>query len=236
MSLARAGFLVWSLTWDDLEGAFGGVPRAPNFLADHGTTQTAVQAALDKRWDAQWDTRELRSRLGAPSFDLLLHYLANPDTAKWRRAVFVELLGVFDQEQMTTPTLRARFDAAASDALPSQALEAVDDLAQPGQGREAMDDLAQPVVVGGFGPWVSGAGDGPSTAAARNTATPAAPRSAASLFAALPLAAVQDPDPAGVVVAVHFDDADAEANAGTETNAGCHRREQRPERKDEAIP
>ena len=231
MSLVRAGFPVWSLTWDDLEGAFGGVSRAPNFLADHGTTQTAVQAALDKRWDAQWDTRELRSRLGAPSFDLLLHYLANPDPAKWRRAVFVELLGVFDQEQMATPTLRARFDAAASDALPGQvleavtdlaqpshALEAVDDFAQPGQAREAVDDFAQPVVVGGFGPWVSGTGDGPSTAAARNAATPAAPRSAASLFAALPLAAVQDPDPAGVVAAVHFDDASADANAGTETN------------------
>ena len=170
MSLIRAGFLVWSLTWDDLEGAFGGVPGAPNLLADHGTAQTAVQAALDQRWD----TRELRLRLSAPSFDLLLHYLANPSPAKWRQAVFVEALGVFDQKQMTSPALRARFDDAASDALPGQVLDAV-------------ADLAQPVVVGGFGPWVSG-------------------RSAASLFAALPLVAVEAPDPASVVVAVHFDD------------------------------
>lgn len=177
MSLTRAGLLVWSLTWDDLEGAFGGVPRAPNFLADHGAAQTAVQTALDQCWD----TRELRQRLSAPSFDLLLHYLANPDPAKWRRAVFVEVLGVFDQQQMTSPALRARFDDAASDALPGQVLEAV-------------ADLARPVVVGGFGPWASG-------------------RSAASLFAALPLVAVQAPDPASVVVAVHFDDENTDVAA-----------------------
>ena len=199
----RAGFLVWSLTWDDLEGAFGGVPRAPNLLRDHGKAQRAVQDALDEQWDARWDTRELRSRLGAPSFDLLLHYLANPDPAKWRRAVFVELLGVFDQRQMNSPALRARFDATASAALPGQALEAV-------------ADLAEPVVVGGFGPWIAGAADGPNTAAIRRGATPASP---ISLFAALPLVAVQDPDPAGVVAVVHFDDGSAEtaAEAGAES-------------------
>ena len=200
MSLVRAGFLVWSLTWDDLEGAFGGVPRAPNLLGlgDHGKAQRAVQDALDEQWDARWDTRELRSRLGAPSLDLLLHYLANPDPAKWRRAVFVQLLGVFDQRQMNSPALRARFDATASAALPGQALEAV-------------ADLAEPVVVGGFGPWIAGATDGPNTAAIRRGATPASP---ISLFAALPLVAVQDPDPAGVVAVVHFDDGSAETAAG----------------------
>ena len=213
MSLARAGLLVWSLTWDDLEGAFGGVPSAPNFLADHGTAQPAVQTALDQRWDAQWDTREMRSRLNAPSFDLLLHYLANPDSAKWCRAAFVEVLGVFDQEQMTSPALRARFDDAASDALPGQALEAV-------------ADLAKPVVVGGFGPWVAGATDR-ERAAARDAATPGALRPAASLFAALPLVAVQEPDPTGVVAVVHFDDEntdDAATGAGASVNADASAR------------
>ena len=210
MCLARAGFLVWSLTWDDLEGAFGGVPSAPNFLGDHGTTQTAVQYALDDRWDAQWNTRQLRSRLGAPSFDLLLHYLANPDPAKWRRAVFVELLGVFDQDQMATPALRARFDEAAGDALPGQALETV-------------ADLPQPVVVGGFGLWVAGTANGPSratpgsAATPGHTATPGALRPAASLFAALPHAAVREPDPAGVIAVAHFDD--EHTDAGAEANA-----------------
>ncbi len=201
MSLARAGVLAWSLTWDDLEGAFGGVPSAPNFMGTMAPTQTAVQDALDDRWDAQWDTRKLRSRLTAPSFDLLLHYLANPVPAKWRRAVFVEMLGVFDQEQMTSPALRARFDDAASDALPGQVLEAV-------------ADLAQPVVVGGFGPWVSGATDD-ARAAARKATTPVPHRSAASLFAALPLAAIPATDPASVIAVAHFDDARADATAGS---------------------
>ena len=199
MSLARAGFVVWSLTWDDLEGAFGGTPSAPNLLQHQSGDQTAIQAALDK----QWGTREPRSRLGAPSFDLLLRYLANPDPATWRRAVFVELLGVFDQRQMTSPALRARFDAAASAALAGQALEAV-------------ADLAQPVVVGGFGPWVSGAVNG------ERTAEPVTSWPAAALFAALSLSAVQDPDPAGAVAVVHLDDGGDAAAAGAGAAAGGH--------------
>ena len=197
MSLARAGFLVWSLAWDDLEAAFGDAPGAPNLLRDQGGGQTAIQAALDERWG----TQELRSRLGASSFDLLLHYLADPDPATWRRAVFAELLGVFDQEQMTSPALRARFDEAAGAALPGQALEAV-------------ADLAQPVVVGGFGLWISAAAEGAATAES------VAP-SAASLFAALALGAVQEPDPSGAVVVVHLDDGVGDAAAGADAAVGA---------------
>ena len=36
MALARAGFLVWSLTWHDLEAAFGGVSEVPDLLGEEG--------------------------------------------------------------------------------------------------------------------------------------------------------------------------------------------------------
>jgi len=36
MALARAGFLVWSLTWHDLEAAFGGEPDVPDLLGEEG--------------------------------------------------------------------------------------------------------------------------------------------------------------------------------------------------------
>ena len=178
MSLVRAGVLVWSLTWDDLEGAFGGAPGTPDLLGEEAAARgpTAVQEALD----AQWGTQEQRLRLGAPSFDLLLHYLAAPDPRPWRRAVFSKLLGIFDQTRMNTPELRARFDRATRNSLPGQVLEAV-------------AELPRPVVVGGFGSWVS---------AAANPAT--------ALFAAVPLSAIQDPNPAGIFAAVHLDDAEAD--------------------------
>ncbi len=184
MSLVRAGFLVWSLTWDDLEGAFGGTPDAPDLLGD---TATPVQKALD----AKWGTQELRSRLRAPSFDLLLHYLADPAPVRWRRAVFGELLGLFDPDQMRDSAFRVRFVHAARDALPSQVLEYV-------------SNLPSTHVPGGFGPWDSGAAGAEPTVASQVVA----------LFAVLRLGALEDLDPAGLLTAVYLDDAEASADPG----------------------
>ena len=186
MSLVRAGFLVWSLTWDDLEGAFGGTPDAPDLLGK-ASGPTSVQRVLD----AKWGTQELRSRLRAPSFDLLLHYLAEPDPVRWRRAVFGELLGVFDPDQMMDSAFRARFVHAARDALPGQVLDYV-------------SNLPSTHVPGGFGPWDSNVSSAEPTGASR----------AATLFAVLRLGALEAPDPAGLLAAVYLDDAEASADPG----------------------
>ena len=182
MSLVRAGFLVWSLTWDDLEGAFGGTPDAPDLL---GNTATSVQKVLD----AKWGTQGLRSRLRAPSFDLLLHYLAEPDPVQWCRAVFGELLGMFDRDQMMEGAFRARFAQAAHDALPGQVLENV-------------SNLPSTHVPGGFGPWDSDVTGAEPTVAYRT----------ATFFAVLRLGALEDQDPTGLLAAVHLDDAEGSAD------------------------
>ena len=51
MALSRAGYLVWSLTWHDLEGVFGGAADAPDLLAGQSGAHPmdAVQQALDRR-------------------------------------------------------------------------------------------------------------------------------------------------------------------------------------------
>ena len=51
MALVRAGFLVWPLTWHDLEFVFGGTPDVPDLLASApaGDGMAALQRTLDGR-------------------------------------------------------------------------------------------------------------------------------------------------------------------------------------------
>lgn len=138
MALVRAGFLVWSLTWHDLEFVFGGTPDVPDLLA--GAPAGDGMAALQRTLDRRWDTADLRSRLAEPTLALLARYLRAPEPGRWKQAVFTALFGLFERRDMLGGARRAAFDRAAADAL-------------PGQVREALDDLPAPVAVGGAGSW-----------------------------------------------------------------------------------
>ena len=267
MALTRAGFLVWSLTWRDLEAAFGGAPDVPDLLAEEGWSgapsssgaggsvpapppgrRAAAEAgaeagatadpgarvepgsgagggsngrapvdersrsrdgdrdregghepgrgawrrggernggeghgrgeeadanpmrALQRALDRRWDTARHRSRLHESSLTLLVRYLADPDPAPWRGAVFTELLRFFDQERMLSGGLRARFDRAAAEAL-------------PGPAREAVADLPAPVALAGRGAWI-GADAGVGLGADADTETGADGRAGAGTGAA----------------------------------------------------
>lgn len=133
MALIRAGFLQWSLTWHDLDSAFGhpqatlDLLRASVRATGSENPMTQVQHALDGRWG----TGPLRGRLHTlqSSFDLLLRYLEEPDGEKWRRAVFTDALCLFDRSRMVSPAFRERFEAVARDLLPEGARNS---LAGPG--------------------------------------------------------------------------------------------------------
>ena len=139
MALVRAGFLVWSLTWHDLEFVFGKPPDVPDLLA--GAAASADMAALQHELDARWDTAGLRSRLAEPTLLLLVNYLRAPEPARWRQAVFTSLFGLFDRSRMLSGALRASFDTATADAL-------------PGQACEGLGDLPPPVAMAGIGAWI----------------------------------------------------------------------------------
>ena len=137
-ALVRAGFLQWSLTWHDLETAFG---NRPDEIDSMGVGKVAddmadVQQALDRRWNSE----ALRSRLAEPSLTLLVRYLADPDPERWKRAVFADLFCLFDRARMLNGDLRSRFNAAVADSL-------------PGQVGEALADLPEPLAVAGRGAW-----------------------------------------------------------------------------------
>ena len=136
MVLARAGYLVWSLTWHDLEDAFGGAADAPDLLA--GTSDGGAMEPLQQALDRRWDTGGLRSRLGGSSLALLVAWLGDPDRARWKRAVFTALCGHFDRGRMHAPELREAFAAAAA-------------AASPGVVRDRLAELPEEFCVAGRG-------------------------------------------------------------------------------------
>ena len=140
MALSRAGYVVWSLTWHDLEEAFGGSADAPDLLAPEPGEQAmgAVQQALDQRWD----TGGLRSRLGGSSLSLLCAWLGNPDPLHWKRAVFTRLFALFDRERMREAELRAAFAAAVEKV-------------SPGVVRDRLAELPEEICVAGRGAWTA---------------------------------------------------------------------------------
>ena len=194
MALSRAGFKVWSLTWKDLEVAFGEPsageregpaprmkePSAETLLDAQNPEMAALQRALDERWQ----TAKLRRQLREPALLLLLRWLRQssgpdaeaPSAEPWRNAIFTTLLGLFDRQRMQNPALRERFERAA-DPLPGQIAETLADLHEP--------------AFGGAGAWL-------------DASTPFA-----DLFLALPLAAVKTPDPTQLLAVLHLRDDDA---------------------------
>jgi len=171
-ALVRAGYLAWSLTWRDLEVVLGKGGDALNVLGDDDGHMAKLQRTLDERWD----TTLIRSRLGEPSFVLLVRYLQNPDRVAWKRAVFTYLLGLFEPRDMRSAELEREFTGAVAETLPSML-------------QDAFDELPEETARAGRGSW-------------RNT-----PPDFAQVFMALPLAAVERPDPDGLLVVVHLDDA-----------------------------
>ena len=209
MALARAGFKVWSLTWQDLEVAFGEpsagereglAPRmkepsageregpAPRMNPLKAETlldaQNPEMAALQRALDGRWQTAKLRRQLREPALLLLLRWLrqsGGPDA---------EAPSAEPWRNAIFTTLLGLFDRQRmqNPALRERFERAADPL--PGQIAETLADLHEP-AFGGAGAWL-------------DASTPFA-----DLFLALPLAAVKTPDPAQLLAVLHLRDDDA---------------------------
>jgi DEAD/DEAH box helicase domain-containing protein len=89
LGLIRSGkFVVWSLTWDDVD-EFARDEELPgvNLLLDLGIDRPRLRKALGQGSDALPDTF-----LGWPTMRLLVQYLGQPNPATWRKAVAASLL------------------------------------------------------------------------------------------------------------------------------------------------
>ena len=191
MALVRAGFVVWSATWDDVkvvlgeaqppdEVLLGGNPRPP---------MDQVQGGLD----AEWQISGIRSELGEPTLKLLGRYLAEPDPELWKRAVFTQLVGEFDQATMKSPDFSQRFAMAATAALPEGAVDFLSDSPSDAPAQDAQ-------VFAGRGEWRVAGKDEPSGFFAQGLA---------DLWLAMPPTALQRLDPDAMWAAIHLHDDDA---------------------------
>ena len=127
MALIRGGYIQWSLTWRDLEVAFGGTADAPDFI--HGARESGggfgQMKAFQDKLDAKWSVGPLRSRMRESSFDLLLRFLAEPDLSQWKRAVFIDAFRIFERATMADAGFQSRFQSATKEVLPPQAVDAL---------------------------------------------------------------------------------------------------------------
>ena len=125
MALLRAGFVVWSATWDDVKVILGEAQSADDAFL--GSNPRPPLDQLQRRLDAKWQVSGLRRKLGEPTLKLLGRYLAKPDPQLWKRAIFTHLVGEFDQATMASPEFAQRFATAARAALPEGALDILSD-------------------------------------------------------------------------------------------------------------
>ena len=82
-------------------------------------------AKLQRTLDGRWETGSIRSGLSQPSFGLLVRFLRNPDPDDWKRAVFTQLLSLFQPADMQSAALKREFTEAAAEALPSMVQEVI---------------------------------------------------------------------------------------------------------------
>ncbi len=94
MAIVQSGrFYVWSLTWQDVENkykpgkAYYEDLLSPADLPSGGTFKALMEGYELKRFEKY---------IKYDSFDLLIHYLENPDEEKWRRFMFVAGLMLID--------------------------------------------------------------------------------------------------------------------------------------------
>ena len=182
MALIRSRHLQWSLTWQDLEVAFGGEADAPDLLRSSASGASAPNrmTAVQERLDSAWTIGPLRRQLRLSSFDLLMLYLRNPDPEAWRKAVFVDFLRLFDPVRMREAEFRACFESCAKGSLPRQARDGL--LGDEGE-----------LFLAGSGP-AFGSGF-----------------EQADILVSLPPAAITGMDADGMAVALHLHDESPEA-------------------------
>ena len=190
MALVRAGFLVWSATWDDVKVVLGEA-QPPDEVLLGGNPHPPMEQ-VQRRLDAEWQISGLRSELGEPTLKLLGRYLAKPDPELWKRAVFTQLVGEFDQRTMTSADLAQRFATAATAALPEGAVDFLSDSPSNAPAQDAH-------VFAGRGEWRVSGKDEPSRPFAHGLA---------DLLLAMPPTALQRLDPDAMWAAVHLHDDD----------------------------
>ena len=87
MAIVQTGkFHIWSLSWYDIENKFG---HQKTFFEDYLNPATLPSGSNMDTLLKGYGLSKLKELINNNSFDLLIHYLENPDEEQWKRLMFV---------------------------------------------------------------------------------------------------------------------------------------------------
>ena len=104
LSLVRDGYTVWSFSYRDLRWAAQSNSNTqpehlPDLLRPDEVTVSGGIRQVQTQLDESWGTTNQRRALTSNPIELFVRYLRNPDHEQWRRAMFIELLGLANVDQ-----------------------------------------------------------------------------------------------------------------------------------------
>ncbi len=123
MALVRSGYLVWSLSWHDLETKPGHPSNVMDFV-NAGYMENSmheIQSVLDN----EWGTHRIRRKFQNSSLVMLVQFLSEPNIELWRKAVFVELCGLFNPNLIEDKESQATIYAKVKEVLPKSTQQAL---------------------------------------------------------------------------------------------------------------
>jgi DEAD/DEAH box helicase domain-containing protein len=90
MAIVQSGkYHVWSLTWQDVEHKF---KSQGNYFEDYMDPATLPSGGNFKTFLEGYGLERFRKYIHCSSFDLLIHFLVNPDFEKWQQFIFLSAL------------------------------------------------------------------------------------------------------------------------------------------------
>ena len=97
MAIVQSGkFHIWSLTWHDVENKFKSLK---SFFEDYMDPAGLPSGGNFKDLLSGYGLSQFKKYIKYNSFDLLIHFLENPDDEKWRQFMFVAALMHIDAKR-----------------------------------------------------------------------------------------------------------------------------------------
>jgi len=117
-------FLVWSLSWHDVENTF---KSQKNFFIDFLEPGGLPAGGNFNQLLEGYGGKELKKLISMNSFDLLLHFLESPDLEKWQKFMFVVSLLHADPARFGDEACISRWTERIESFLPEDIAEKIKD-------------------------------------------------------------------------------------------------------------
>jgi DEAD/DEAH box helicase domain-containing protein len=147
MAIVQSGrFHAWSLTWHDVENKF----KAQKAFFDNHMEPVGLPSGnnFNKLLEG-YGLDKFKKHHSYNSFDLLIHFLENPDEAKWQKFMFVFSLLHLDPEKFASNEAVSEWMDAVGTLLPEDMAEKVKEASCPGLNKSCLYGSYESVTPNG---------------------------------------------------------------------------------------